>query len=109
MCLAHGVAGPSGEGHGFFVVHGHAGRSGHVLGGAQRVRLAVRLRVDEMTHLHGSQRLSRDLRLSLSWRVEASHVFSAPVDVFFRVQMSSRPKAKPGFQAQPRGPRCPPE
>ena len=89
--LAEGVAAGH-QGHGFFVVHGHAGKGfAHIAAAGHGVGLAVRafgVHVDQ-AHLHGGQRVFQvALAAVAAVRLVAGGQpfgFRTPIDVFFRL------------------------
>ena len=74
-----------GQRHGFFIVHGHAGKGfADVARGAECIHIAVRafwVHVDQ-THLHSSQRISQ-LAVACVALVVQPFCFRSPVDVLF--------------------------
>ena len=88
MCFTHGVA-ACGQGHGFFVVHGHACKGqAHVLRRFQGIRLAVDafgVHIDQ-THLHRSQRVLKGLTVTavVTGRTQP-FFFCAPINVLLGV------------------------
>ena len=91
MRLAHGVA-ASGQGHGFLVVHGHAGKGhAHVARRFERVGLAIHafgVHVNEAHH-HGGQRVFQialaAVTAAFATALGQPFFFRTPVDVFFGV------------------------
>ncbi|MPM72206.1 hypothetical protein SDC9_119179 [bioreactor metagenome] len=100
VCLAHGVT-ASGQGHGFLVVHGHAGEGHtHVPGGLERIRLAIdpfRVHIDQAHHHRGQRVLEvafARIARSLTTAGCQPFLFRTPVDVLLGVPDVFAAKAK---------------
>ena len=95
MALAEGVA-AGGQGHGLFIVHGHAGkRLTDVTAGGHGVRVPVgpfRVHVDQ-AHLHRGQRVFQ-FTLAAVTLVPKPFLLGTPVDILFRLPHVLAPAAE---------------
>ena len=86
VALAEGMAARD-QGHGFVVVHGHALEGlANIMGGLQRIRLAVRsFRIDvDQAHLHGGEGVLQVAVAAVTFVLQPL-ALGTPVDILFRL------------------------